>query len=423
MQIVCKYFSDNRWIMSVLQYSKDGLYVNVWYDSRKIRKDGGYPVKIRVTFNRRQQYYSTGKSLTLDEWESLHKSKSPRIIAIRKDIESSYNIVRDAAADLAATGSFSFDALRIRLKGAAIDSVNYAFKMKIDELKKAGRIGNMDIYKTALKSLEDFAGEHVPFKAITVSWLVRFTEYLRKRDLSQNTIAIRLRTLKAIFNDAKTLNIIREAEYPFGKGKYEIQSGTGRKMALLPDQIKKIFEYDDGLETSQKYRDYFLFLYLCNGINVADFIRLKYSDIINDEIYFKRQKTMNTVRNLRDIRVIITEPMRQIIRRWGNPYHPNNYIFPHLDGTETPLQQKRKTQYLTRLINRRMAYIAIQLEIPHISTYTARHSFATILKNKGINISYISEALGHSDIKTTENYLASFDRTEREKMATILTEL
>ena len=295
--------------------------------------------------------------------------------------------------------------------------------MKIDELKKVGRIGNMDIYKTALKSLEDFAGEHVPFKAITVSWLVRFTEYLRKRDLSQNTIAIRLRTLKAIFNDAKTLSIIREAEYPFGKGKYEIQSGTGRKMALLPDQIKKIFEYDDGLETSQKYRDYFLFLYLCNGINVADFIRLKYSDIINDEIYFKRQKTMNTVRNLRDIRVIITEPMRQIIRRWGNPYHPNNYIFPHLDGTETPLQQKRKTQYLTRLINRRMAYIAIQLGIPHISTYTARHSFATILKNKGINISYISEALGHSDIKTTENYLASFDRTEREKMATILTEL
>ena len=194
-------------------------------------------------------------------------------------------------------------------------------------------------------------------------------------------------------------------------------------MALLPDQIKKIFEYDDGLETSQKYRDYFLFLYLCNGINVADFIRLKYSDIINDEIYFKRQKPMNTVRNLRDIRVIITEPMRQIIRRWGNPYHPNNYIFPHLDGTETPLQQKRKTQYLTRLINRRMAYIAIQLGIPHISTYTARHSFATILKNKGINISYISEALGHSDIKTTENYLASFDRTEREKMATILTEL
>ena len=61
------------------------------------------------------------------------------------------------------------------------------------------------------------------------------------------------------------------------------------------------------------------------------------------------------------------------------------------------------------------------LGIERISTYTARHSFATVLKREGANIAYISESLGHQDLKTTENYLASFEREEREKNAELLT--
>ena len=92
-----------------------------------------------------------------------------------------------------------------------------------------------------------------------------------------------------------------------------------------------------------------------------------------------------------------------------------------LTGNETALEQKRKTQYLTRAINKRMAMIGKALGIDHISTYTARHSFATVLKRSGANIAYISESLGHQDLKTTENYLASFEREEREKNADLLT--
>ena len=77
--------------------------------------------------------------------------------------------------------------------------------------------------------------------------------------------------------------------------------------------------------------------------------------------------------------------------------------------------------YLTRAINKRMQEVGEQLEIGNISTYTARHSFATVLKRAGANIAYISESLGHQDLKTTENYLASFEREEREKNAALLT--
>ena len=63
------------------------------------------------------------------------------------------------------------------------------------------------------------------------------------------------------------------------------------------------------------------------------------------------------------------------------------------------------------------------LSISRISTYTARHSYASVLKRSGTNIAYISEILGHSDLKTTENYLASFEKEERIKNAALLTQV
>ena len=61
------------------------------------------------------------------------------------------------------------------------------------------------------------------------------------------------------------------------------------------------------------------------------------------------------------------------------------------------------------------------MNIDHISTYTVRHSYATVLKRSGANIAYISESLGHSELKTTQNYLASFEHEERGKNAKLLT--
>ena len=69
-----------------------------------------------------------------------------------------------------------------------------------------------------------------------------------------------------------------------------------------------------------------------------------------------------------------------------------------------------------------MKRIGQALGIENITTCVARHSFATVLKRSGANISYISESLGHSDLKTTETYLASFEKEERQKNARLLTD-
>ena len=403
-----------------MNYSKDGITVAPMLDTTHPKKSGRCPVKIRVTYNRVRYYYPTGKDLTPEEWEMLPTTKARALVAVRKDIESSYQIVRAAVEELAASGGFSLDTLNNRLKGAAVDTVNTMFRAKIEELKKVGRVGSMLVYDNVLKGLERFAGAHIRFEAVTVSWLGRYADFLRKEGKTQTTIAIHLRHLRAILNEAKRLGSIKDAQYPFGRGRYEIQAGEGRKLALTLEQIGQIANYEDGTEATAKYRDYWLFLYLCNGINVADFVRLKYRDIVKGEIYFERTKTRNTIRTLRDIRVVMTPPMQAIIDRWGNPNLPDNFIFPVLTGREDVMTAKNKTKYLTHSINKRMKEVGEKLGIGNISTYTARHSFATVLKRAGANIAYISESLGHQDLKTTENYLASFEREERVKNAEIL---
>ena len=127
------------------------------------------PVKIRVTYRRDRRYYPTGKDLTPEEWEMLGATKARALVAVRKDIESSYQIVRAAVEDLAGNGGFSLDALNDRLKGAASNTVNAMFRAKIAELEKAGRVGSMLVYDNVLKGLERFAGERIQFDAVTVS--------------------------------------------------------------------------------------------------------------------------------------------------------------------------------------------------------------------------------------------------------------
>lgn len=405
----------------MFQYAKDGITVAVMLDTRRTKADGKFPVKIRITANRERSYYPTGKDLTPEEWEALPTTKARALAAVRKDIESSYQIVRSAVEELAASGAFTLEALNLRLKGASSNTVNTAFRAKIDSLECAGRVGSMVVYRGVLLGLERFGGSHIRFDAVTPSWLGRYSDFLLSEGKTQTTVAIHLRHLRAILNEARRLGIIRDAQYPFGKDRYEIQEGEGRKMALTLEQIGRIARYDDGSDATAKYRDYWLFLYLCNGINVADFVRLRFGDIVNGEICFVRQKTVRRTRTRKEIRVVITGRMQTIIDQWGNPPAPENFIFPVLDGSEDAMRRKLKTQFLTRAINKRMQEIGEQLGIGKISTYTARHSFATVLKRAGANIAYISESLGHSDLKTTENYLASFEREEREKNAAILT--
>jgi len=402
------------------RYTKDRISVFTWLDNRRAKKSGLFPVKVQVVYNRKQKNYLTGVDLSQEEYDKLGKAKSRKNIEIKESIENSFSLVRDNVRSLAEKGAFSFDALNARIGKANQSSVNISFQAKINMLTKEQRIGTRDCNVNALRAIELFDGENISFNDISIDWLKRFEMFLLK-DKSVTTVAMYMRALRAIMNDARKAGIIKETQYPFGKEKFKIKESPGRKMALTLPQISLIFNYDDGTETSEKYRDFWIFLYLSNGMNVADMVKLKYRDIVDNEIYFVRQKTERTSNKKREIRIPLNEHINKIIERWGNAPDPDNYIFPYLTDKTNAEERKRITKALTKRINKRLELIGNKVGIPGIRTYSARHSFATVLKRSGAKMTFISESLGHADLKTTESYLDSFEKDEREKNALLLT--
>ncbi|MDR2036532.1 MAG: site-specific integrase [Bacteroidales bacterium] len=400
-----------------------GITVFVFFDTRRSDNNDKFPVKIRVRYQRDRKDYSTGQKLTEEEWEQLPKNKSAKFIKLRNDVQTTFKLVDSAVESLYRDDEFSFTALSKVLSRGTADTINTAFKARISILADEGRAGTQLYYNSVLNSIVSYKGEHIKFVDITADWLKKYEKYLLDDGKTYTTVGIYMRAIRAIINEGKKNGIIKEAQYPFGKDKYEIPIGEGRKLALNMQQIKTLVTYTDGREATERYRDLWFFSYLCNGINFTDLLKLKFSNIVGDEICFYRQKTIRTSKVKREIQAMITPEIQSIIDRWGNSdKNPDNYIFPYLKGGETPMQERKKVMDVTKRTNRKLKEISEAIGIKGISTYTARHSYATVLKRSGTNIAFISESLGHNDLKTTENYLASFEQEERKKNAALLTQ-
>ena len=358
--------------------------------------------------------------MTKEEWNKLPDSKSFENRKIKQAIESSFSLVRMNVEALVGKGTFSFNTLNLRLGKATGDTLNSAIRAKIEELKSEDRIGTMQFFKCTLVMVEEVGGKDIPFSAITVEWLQK-CEKLWSKTRSVSTIGMHMRNIRTLMNEAKRAGVIKESQYPFGKGLFEIKTSIGRKKGLTKKQLKAIFDYKSGNETTNRYKDLWIFIYLCNGINPTDMLKLKFSDIVDGEICFVRQKTERTTKNRKEIRATISVQMQAVIDKWGNKPLSDNYIFPYMKGNETAIEAKAITRDVVKRINKRMKLIGEELGIGNITTYTARHSYATVLKRSGVNISYISESLGHTDLRTTEAYLASFEKEERTKNTNLLT--
>ena len=281
------------------------------------------------------------------------------------------------------------------------------------------RIGNAVNYQDSYNSLKKFKG-NVHFNEITISYLIQYEQWMRNRNCTKTTIGIKLRHLRAIFNDAIDDGVIADEYYPFNRRKYQIPSSRNIKKALDSVDIGKIFYYQPECIEEWKPKDYWLFCYFGNGMNPKDLALLKFKNIHDEYLIFDRAKTERTARNNpRPIIVYINEDMQHIIDRWGNKNkNLDSFIFPILDSSFTPLEQHFVIKSFVKFINDRMAKIKDQLGIEKkITMIVSRHTFSTQLKRSGASTEFIQEALGHTDKKTTENYLDSFENEVKKEFA------
>ncbi len=166
------------------------------------------------------------------------------MIKTRQDIENSFVIVKKAVEALAYDSFFSFDALDARLSKGVDGSLCDAFRAKIELLRQEERIGTAQYYENTLRTIERFAGSNTPINSVSIDWAKRLEKFMRKNGNSTTTVGMVMRGVRAILNEAKRAGVVKESQYPFGRGKYEIRAGEGRKMALTTEQIGLIARYD-----------------------------------------------------------------------------------------------------------------------------------------------------------------------------------
>lgn len=217
----------------------------------------------------------------------------------------------------------------------ATDSVSYGFDKYIRELKEEKRVGTSASYECAKTSIEKFK-PGLKFADVTPAFLRKYENWMVDNGNSQTTVGIYLRSLRAIFNRAS----IDKALYPFGekKGNYSIPAGRNIKKALSLPEIAKIFHYEPVKgSTAEMARDYWIFLYLCNGMNVKDFCLLKRKNIEGDIITFQREKTKRSKKDQLSTIVSLKSQTKSIISKWGqHSLIPDSYLFPHLQKGMMP---------------------------------------------------------------------------------------
>ena len=431
-------------------------------DTRRIKKSMKYPIKLRVTFERISEYYQTVFELSKEEYDKLRASRvSNELQSIRDKLKEIERISENTIAELSPFSFTDFEKNFIRnniffqqrkLKLEAPfetknefdyspfhkkfpmllevqkkpGSISLSYLKVIKKLLIEGRISTSLNYHSSYVSLKKFRGD-VCFSEITVSYLNEYEAWAKCKNISKTTIGMYLRPLRSIFNEAIEEGIIkREKCYPFGRRRYCIPASKNTKKALDLDDVKKIYYYksDPYLESEQRAKDYWLFSYFGNGMNAKDIACLKNKNIKDNYIIFERSKTERALRgDPKPISVYLTDDMKLIIEKWGNKdKSPDNFIFPVLEAGIMPLRQYELVQLFISFINNWMKLILKNLGIDKkATTYVARHTFSTILKLSGASTEYIQEALGHSDVKTTENYLDSFGNDTKREFAQRLT--
>lgn len=403
----------------------NSFVISIVLDTRRAKNSGKYPVKLRVFMSspKTQKYYPTVFEFSKAEFSKVWEAKKLR--KEHKELRLQLQNLEFKANEMARRLSpFTLDKFEQQLygidKGNSIE-VSYYYAMAINRLQQNDQIRTASSYELSLKSLQNFHGKKkLTFLEIDPAWLKRYERYMQE-DLkrSPTTVGIYLRPLRAIFNDAIADKVIDKDDYPFGKRRYTIPAPKRTKRALSKEQLKMLFEAVPEKKEHAKAKAFWFFSYASNGINFKDIANLKFKDISGDVIYFTREKTKNTSKSKAPVSVYMNSFIKQVIEEYGKKKRkPDDYIFPILSPKATPKEKLRQLSNFIRLVNQHFKNFALSLGIDeNVSTYWARHSFATNAIRSGASMEFVSEALSHSSLNTTKNYFAGFESEAKKEFS------
>ncbi len=360
----------------------------------KPNADGLHTVYLRATFARRSKYFSLRIYCLPKDWQDTRLRKSfPKHRELNDLIRTYEQRASDYLHLIQRAGEpFTFDRFEFAVFGASEVPTLDKFLRYIASIST---IGNAEHYVSLARSVSTFRPSAM-LTDLDTAWLHRYADHLRGRGIKDTTVHFYLRTLRAACNRAAKSGVMAKDWNPFSDFSLALNTKT-RKRAITVADIRRL----EGLAGTLPV-DMFLLSFYLRGINLFDLAHLTAANIQHGRIIYTRAKTG------KQYSVAINRKAQAVFDYYaGGPY-----LVPILTGRENSEQHRRdRIKRMMKQINEgiRAAFASLGVDAAGISFYTARHTYATELKRAGVPMEVISEALGHSDLKTTKIYLKEFD--------------
>ncbi len=392
------------------------------------RKDGTYPVSLRVIHHMRTRYFPTGLITKVEEWDE----KAERFVCNKKicPMYPEYNsrLVELAAKARNIEWNFEKEGIFWTLnqfedafmhKSKQSKFLDFAMKC-IQTMKETGHIGNARVWENSIDNIKLFDNKLSTriFQEIDIRYVNAYNAFMEKKGWCGNTRKHNMKTLRAILNRAILEKECSANFYPFGKGGFCVSAldEETNKRYLSDESLQKLMNRKSKSKTREVARHLFLFSYFCYGMSYIDMANLTKKNIQMESgkqyIVYKRQKTRNS-KGAKFIRIPINDDLNRLLLWFKeNTTLIGKYLLPivSIDYNGEKLyehQRRRLAKYNNNLKN-----LAEEFELPEkLTSYVSRHSMAMTLQEDGTPREIISQIMGHRDLKTTNTYLDSFSNS------------
>ncbi len=269
----------------------------------------------------------------------------------------------------------------------------------VRQLKQIGKMRTAERYTTVLNSFGRFLGEKdVLLDEVSSHLMVEYEIFLHANDVCPNTSSYYMRGLRAIYNRAVERELTLQRS-PFKHVYTGIDKTVKRAVSLKI--IRRIRELDLTLFPAMDFaRDIFMFSFYTRGMSFVDMAYLRKNNLQNGILSYRRQKTGQL------LFIKWEQPMQEIVDKYDADGSP--YLLPIIKSADA--DERRQYKNAAHQVNEKLKRLGekLGLSIP-LTSYVARHAWASIAKSRNVPLATISEAMGHDSEKTTRIYLASLD--------------
>lgn len=389
----------------------------------KVLQDGRRTVMLRVTYERRSKHFSLHRYCRVEEWDAeaaRFRRNYPEAKA-ENDVLRTYeqraaDALRDVERDRAV---FSFEAFEEavfgRTKAGGESLLTYVRSISL-ALTKEGRLGSASVVDSLARMITLFRSK-ATFSEVDAPWLRRFEHFLKaERKQKDRTVYNNLTGLRSICRRVVRDRVMAESWYPFAGYSLRHLSRKNIKKAVRSADMRALEQAP--LEVGSRKalaRDLFLFSFHTRGMNLVDIAALTGDHIQGERLKYTRTKTG------KNLSIKLSDPAVAILNRYRSG---GRYLFSIYDEL-THITDKQKRERLHRVmvwVNQTLRALASELglSVQNFSFYTARHTYATELKRRGVSVAKISQLLGHASIRVTEEYLKEFEDSELDSADDVL---